>query len=117
MHKVVFQTSIDSLGVNLALPLRLIDSNQFLSSAGIFAETIIGDSIQPCREPRFTAETVDVPISANERLLGQVVSQGEIAAGELTQQTTDARLMTTNQLAKSVLVVINKNSSDKVRIG
>jgi hypothetical protein len=35
----------------------------------------------------------------------------------LAQQTAHGRLMTTNQLAKSVLVVINKNSGDKAGIG
>jgi hypothetical protein len=34
----------------------------------------------------------------------------------LAQQTANARLMPTNQLAISVLVVINKNSGDKAGI-
>jgi len=53
----------------------------------------------------------------NESFLGQIVRQRDVAPRELSQQTANARLMTTNQLAKSVLVVINKNSGDKAGIG
>ena len=55
-------------------------------------------------------------VSAQKSFLGQIVGQCEICPGKLAEQASHARLMTTNQLAKSVLVVINKNSSDKVRI-
>jgi hypothetical protein len=34
----------------------------------------------------------------------------------LTQQTSHTRLMTADQLAKSVLIVINKDTSNEVRI-
>jgi hypothetical protein len=40
-----------------------------------------------------------------------------IAASELAQQAADARLMSTDQLAKGVLVVVGENSSNEVGIG
>jgi hypothetical protein len=55
-------------------------------------------------------------VRSDERFLGEIVRQREVVSSELAEQSANARLMTTNQLAKSVLVVINKNSSDKVRI-
>ena len=117
MHKIVFQTGFDRLRINFTLPLRFIDSHKLLLLSGVLAKAIIGDSIEPCREPRFATEAADVLVGPDERFLGQIICEGEIIPGELAQQTADARLMTTNQLAKSVLVVINKNSSDKVGIG
>jgi hypothetical protein len=97
--------------------LLCIDSDQLLPAAGILAKTIVGDSIKPGGEFRFAAEPADVFVSANKSVLGQIVRKRKVAAGELAQQTAHARLMPTDQLAKSVLVVIDKNSGDKSCIG
>ena len=117
MHKIVPQSRVNRVGILFGLPLLFIDSDQFLSFAGIFAKAIVGDSIKPGRKLRFTAKAPNVPVSANKRVLGEIVRQLNITAGKLAQQTAHARLMTTDQLAKSVLVVIGKNSSDEVGIG
>ena len=116
VHEIVPQSWIDRLRVQFALPLRLIDADQFLSFARVLAKAIVGNPIKPGRKFRLAAEAMDVLVSAQKSFLGQIVGQCEIRPGKLAQQTSHTRLMTTNQLAKRVLVVINKNSSDKVRI-
>src|SRR4051794_20599224 len=113
----MFQAWIGGLRIDFALPLRFINSDELLFAPGVLSKTIIRDSVKPCREARFPAKAVDVPVSPDECLLREIVGQGEVISGKLTQQSADTRLMTTNQLAKSVLVIINKNSSDKVGIG
>jgi hypothetical protein len=105
------------LRVLLGLPLFFIDSDQLLAAAGILAKTIVGDSIKPGRELRFATKRAEIFVGANEGILGQIVRKGKVAARELSQQTADARLVPTDQLAKCVLVVIDKNSSDKCGIG
>jgi hypothetical protein len=101
----------------LSLPLLFVDADQLFAAASVLAKTIIGDSIKPGGEFRFAAESADVFVSTNKSVLGQIVRQRKVAASELAQQTANGRLMPTNQLAKSVLVVIDKNSSDKAGIG
>ena len=117
VHKVVPQTRIDSVRVLFSLPPFLVDPDQLLSLSRVFTKTIIGDPIKPCGKFRFTAKVPKILVSANERVLREIVCQGEVGAGKLAQQTTHARLMPTDQLAKSVLVVIDKNSSNEVGIG
>jgi hypothetical protein len=56
-------------------------------------------------------------VSAQESFLRQIVGQSEVGAGELAQETSHARLMPTHQFAESMLVFIDKNTSDEVRIG
>ena len=103
--------------IRLGFELRLIDPDQLFSFARFFAKAVVGDPIKPSGKSRFAAKATDAFISANKSVLGQIVGEGEIAAGKLAQQTSHARLMSTNQLAKSVLVVIDKNSGDKACIG
>src|SRR5256885_13773108 len=117
MHKVMPETRIDGLRVLLSLPLLFIDANQLLAAACVLAKTIVRDSIKPGGEFRFAAEPADVFVSANKSVLSQIVGQGRVPTRELAQQTPNSRLMPTNQLAESVLVVIDKNSSDKAGIG
>ena len=102
--------------VELGLQLRFIDADQFLASARIFAKTIVGNPVKPGRKFRFAAEAADMLVSAQKRFLREIVGQREVCPGKLAKEASHARLMTTNQLAKSVLVVINKNSSNEVRI-
>jgi len=97
--------------------LFLINSDELLPASRVLAKAVVGDPIKPSGKSRFAAKATDAFISANKSVLGQIVGEGEIAAGKLAQQTSHARLMSTNQLAKSVLVVIDKNSGDKACIG
>ena len=46
----------------------------------------------------------------------QIVCQSDVRSSELTEQTAHGGLMPSDQLTESVLVVIDKNSRDKVRI-
>ena len=117
MHQIVFQCRIGRLWILLGGEQFFIDSDQFLSFAGFLAETVIGNAIKPGGKLRFATKPADVFVSANKCVLGQIIGKCEIAAGKLSQQTSHARLMTTDQLAKGVLVVINKNSGDKAGIG
>jgi hypothetical protein len=56
-------------------------------------------------------------VGAEESILREVVGQGQIRPRKLAQQTSHARLMPPNQFAESMLVFIDNNSSDEVRIG
>jgi len=99
------------------LPLLFINADQLLAAAGVLAKAIVGNSVEPGRKFRFAAKRPDVFESANESVLGQIIRQREVVPRELAQQTANARLMPADQLAKSVLVVIRKNSGDKACIG
>ena len=101
----------------LGLQLFFVDSNKFLAPARVFSKTIVSDTVKPCRKPRFTTKAADVFVGTQEGFLGQIIRERDIGAGELTQQTSHTRLMASNQLAERVLIVINKNSRDKVCIG
>ena len=100
----------------LGLPLLFIDADQLFSAASVLPKTIVSNSIKPSGELRFAAEAAQIFVGPNKSVLGQIVGECEISAGKLAQQTANARLMSTDQLAKSVLVVINENSSDKCSI-
>jgi hypothetical protein len=100
----------------LRLELFFIDPHQFLPTARIFSKTIVGDPIKPRRKARFTPKTTNVFIGAQECLLGQIVRESDVCSSKLTEQPADGRLMPPNQLTESVLVVIDKNSRDEVRI-
>ena len=117
MHKIMSQSRVHSLRVLFGLPLLLIDPNELFAFTSVFAKTIVGDPIKPGGKFCFTTKAPDVLVSAKERVLRQIVGQRDVAPSELAQQTADGRLMTTDQLAISVLVVINKNSSDQAGIG
>src|SRR5581483_1860774 len=110
------QTRIGRLRIVLGLELFFVNSHKFLSTARIFSKTVVSDPIQPGGKTRFTAKTTDVLIGAQEGLLCQIVCKRDVRSGKLTQQTAHGGLMSSNQLAESVLVVIDKNSCDKVRI-
>jgi hypothetical protein len=97
--------------------LFFIDSHKFLPTACVFSKTIVGDPIKPRGKARFTAKAADVFIGAQECLLRQIVCESDVRSSKLTEQTAHSGLMSPNQLTESVLVVIDKNSRDKVRIG
>ena len=94
-----------------------IDADQLFSAPRVFPEAIVGDPIKPGRKPRFAAKTADVFVGAHKSVLCQIVGEGEVSAGKLAEETSHSRLMPADQFAKSVLVIIDKNSSDEVPIG
>lgn len=100
----------------LPLDLFLVDSHKFLPAARIFSKTIVSDSVKPRGKACFTAKAANVFIRAQECLLRQIVRQSNVRSSKLTEQAAHGGLMPSNQLTESVLVVIDKNSRDKVRI-
>ena len=104
------------MGIVLALQLLFVDPEELFPPPRVFPKTVICNPVKPGGKFCLTAKAADVFISANKCVLGQIVGECEIAAGKLAQQASHARLMPTNQLAKSVLVIIDKNSSNEVRI-
>src|SRR5436190_3701503 len=103
--------------IGLRLQLLFINSNEFFALAGVLAKNVVSDSIEPGGKLRFASKTTNVFVRTNERFLGQIVGQLHIGADELAQKPAHGRLMTANQLAESMLVTINKNSCEQIRIG
>jgi hypothetical protein len=116
MHKIVSQAGIDSLRIVLCLQLLVVDAHQLFAAARILSKTVVSDAVKPCGKPRFAAKASNVLVSAKKSFLCEIVSEGDICAGELTKQTAHARLMPSHKFAERVLVVIDKNSRDEVRI-
>jgi hypothetical protein len=103
----------------IVLPLQLlfVDPNELFSTPCVFPKAVISDPIKPGREARFAAKTADMFVGTQKSFLSKIISESDVRPRKLAQQTAHARLMPANQLAKSVLVVIDKNSSNQVRIG
>ncbi len=117
MVEIMSKSRIDCLRIMFRFQLSFIDANQLFSFAGLFAETIIRDPVEPGRKARFAAKTTEIFVSAQESLLHQIVRERDIGADELAEQTPDARLMIPDQLRKGVVVIIEKNAGDQVGIG
>jgi hypothetical protein len=100
----------------LGLELFLVNSHKFLPAARIFSKTIVGDPIKPRGKARFATKAANIFIGSQECLLGQIIGESDVCSGELTEQTAHSGLMSPNQLTESVLVVIDNNSRDEVRI-
>lgn len=111
------KSGIDGLRIVFGLELSFIDANEFLSLPRFFAEAVVGDSIEPGGETRFTPKTAKVLVSPQKGLLGEVVSQRNVRTNELTEQTSHTRLVIPDQLRKGVVVVVNKNACNEVCIG
>ncbi len=111
------ESGIDRLRIVFRLQLSFIDANQFLSFAGLFAETIVGDPIKPGRKPGLSAKAAEVFVSAQKGFLREIVRERNIGADQLAEQTSHARLMIPHQLREGMVVVIDKNTSDEVCIG
>ena len=116
MHKIMSQTRIDSLRIVLGLQLLLIHADKLFAFPRIFTKTIVSDAIDPGGKPRFTAKATNVFVSTKEGFLREIIRQGDICVGELPKQTTHTGLMPAHEFAERVLIVIDKNSCDKVRI-
>ncbi len=117
MHEIMFQAGIDRGGVLFRFQQTLVNADQLLATARILTKDIVGNTVEPGREARFSAKTANVFVGAQESLLGQIVRQGQIRTGELAQKSAYTRLMAPDQLAESMLVFIDKNSSDEIGIG
>ena len=116
MHKIVSQTGIDSLRIVLRLQQLLVHADKLFAFARILAKTIVSDPVKPRGKSRFAAKAANVFVSANKSVLRQIIGQGNVCPCELSKETAHARLMPPHQLAKRVLIVIDKNSRDEVRI-
>ena len=116
MHKIVSQTRIDSLRIVLRLQQLLVHADNLFAFARILANTVVSDSVKPCGKSRLTAKAPDVLVCPKKGFLREIIGQGNICACELSKQTAHARLVPPHQLAERVLIVIDKNSRDKVRI-
>jgi len=116
VHKIMSQTGIDSLRIVLRLQQLLVHADKLFAFARILAKTVVSDSVKPCGKSRFAAKAPDVLVSANKGFLPEIIGQGNVCACELSKQAAHIGLMPPHQLAKRVLIVIDKNSRDKVRI-
>jgi hypothetical protein len=117
VREIVAQSGIGCLRIMLGLQLSFIDANELLSFTGFFAETIVSDTVEPGRKARFAAKTAEVFVSAQKRLLREIVRERNIGADELAEQTSHARLMISHQLREGVVIIIEKNAGDEVCIG
>ena len=117
LGEIMTESGIDGLRIVFRLQLSFIDANQLLSFAGLFPETIVGNPIEPGRKTSFAAEAAEVFVSAQKGLLREIVRERNIGADERPEQTSHARLMISHQFRKGMVVVIDKNTGDKVCIG
>ena len=117
MGQIVAQSGVGCLGIMLGLKLSFIDANKLFSFASLFAETIVGDPVEPGRKARFPAKAPEVFIGAQKGLLREIVRERNIGADELPEQTSHARLMISHQLREGMVVIIEKNAGDEVCIG
>ena len=100
----------------LGLELSLVDADQFLPFAGLFAETVIGDAIQPGGKFRLATKAVEVFVSAQKSLLSKIVGQGHVASRELAQKAADGGLMIADQLSEGVVIIFEKNPCNEISV-
>ena len=115
-RKIMAESGIDGLRIVFRRELSFIDANQFLSFPRFFPVTIVCDPIEPGRKTRFATEAAEVFVGPQERLLREIVRERNISADQLAEQTSHTRLVIPDQLRKSVVVVINKDSCNEVCI-
>ena len=108
---------VNRLRIMFPFELSFIDANEFLSFPRFLPETIVGNPVKPGRKSGFAAKAPEVLVGAQKCFLRQVVGEGNIAPDKLTEQTSDTRLVITNQLRKGVVIVIDKNACNEVCIG
>ena len=111
------ESGIDGVRVMFRLQLSFVDANQFLSFPRFLPETVVSDAVKPGRKTRFAAEAPKVFVGAQKSFLGQIVREGDVGSDQIAEQTSDSRLVIPDQLRKSVVVVINKDSCNEVCIG
>src|SRR5437660_11987889 len=113
MHKIVYQTGINSPRIVLGLQLLLIHADKLFAAARMLAKPVVNDSVKPCGKARFTTKTPDVLVSRATSVLRQIAGEGDICVRELPKQTAHARLVPPPQFPERVLIVIGKNSRDE----
>jgi len=115
-RQVMAKPGIGCLRIMLGFQLSFINANEFLSFSCLLTETVVGNPVKPSRKTRLPAEASEVLINTQKCLLRQIVRQRDIAANELAEHASNARLMVSHQLGKSVVVIVDKNASDEVCI-
>jgi hypothetical protein len=115
--EIMSESGINGVRIVFCLQSSFIDANQLLSFAGLFPETIVGDPIKPGRKTSFAAKTAKVFVSTQKRFLRKIIRERNIGADQLAEQTSHTRLMISDELRKSMMVIIDKNACDEVCIG
>src|SRR5438046_2866397 len=115
-RQIMTKGGVSCLRVMLGLQLSFINANQFLSFSRFLSKTVIGNAIEPCRKAGLTAKAAKVLVGSQERFLGKIIRKGDVAPDKLAEHASNTRLMVSHQLGKSVVVVIDKNTSDEVCI-
>ncbi len=87
-----------------------------LAAAGI-AKMIVGDAEQPGQKPGVAAVERETAIGLQESFLREVVGEGVVAAGELSQKTPDGGLVAQDQFAESRAVIVAERPRDQFWIG
>jgi hypothetical protein len=116
-REIMAESGIDGLRVVFRFQLSFIDANQFLSFPRFFPETIVGDPVKPGRETGFAAKAAKVFVGPQKRFLREIICERNIGADQLAEQTSDTRLVIPDQLRKSVVVVVDQNACNEIRIG
>ena len=111
------ESGIDGLRIVFRRELSFIDANEFPSFPRLFPKTVVGNPVKPGGKTRFATEAPKVFVGAQKSFLGQIVREGDVGSDQIAEQTPDGRLMIPDQLRKSVVVVINKDSRNEVCIG
>jgi hypothetical protein len=117
LREIMSERRIDRVRIAFRLEDGLINADKFLPLARIFPEAVISNPVEPGGEFRLAAKAADVFVGFNERLLRQIIGQREIAARELSEQTAHDRLMTAHEFSEGMVIILKKNSCDKVGIG
>src|SRR5262249_6396383 len=77
---------------------------------------VVGDPVQPRREPRVLAEAGEATIGAQEGLLRQVVGERLLAAREAAQEAAHGALVTSYELAERVAVLEEDHARDQLSV-
>ena len=116
LHEIVLQGGVDGLRVVLGLELGLIDTNKLLPFPRFFAETVIGDAIQPGGKFRLAAKAPEVFVGAQKSLLSKIIGQGQVASRELAQKAADGGLMIAHKLSERVVIIFEKNPCNEISV-
>jgi hypothetical protein len=117
VSEIMSESGIDRLRIVFRFQLSFIDANEFLSFARFLAETVVSDPIKPGREARLATKAAEIFIGAQKGFLREIVRERNIRADQLAEQTSHTRLMISDQFRESMVVIIDKNTSDEVCIG
>ena len=90
VREIVAQRGICGLRIMLRLQLSFINANELFPFARLFPKAVVSDPVEPGRKSRLPAKAAEVLVSAQERLLGEIVRERDIGADELAEQTAHA---------------------------